>query len=249
MCLVALVLMAVVAHKQSLALAREGSVASGAYGVMHGEGSLPWQPNLPEAATPGGEHHRGVGWDRDGGRGGTPGALVVRGGSLGSPAKRLGTAVPSRALGPGTGMGGALQRGTPSPHGMVPPPSPRPLRLRSGAKESIAEGADALLTPDILKGLKFPSGDGWSEVDSLVLHAEMITSPAAHSAGMDKFFTKSMQKQLLENKCLPARDYSRRFRTCAVVGNGGVLLSDKRNGEGIDAHDAVFRFNDGPTEK
>uniref|UniRef100_A0A061R9U1 Beta-galactoside alpha--sialyltransferase 1 n=1 Tax=Tetraselmis sp. GSL018 TaxID=582737 RepID=A0A061R9U1_9CHLO len=43
---------------------------------------------------------------------------------------------------------------------------------------------------------------------------------------------------------LPDRDLTSRFRTCAVVGNGGGSLSSALNGAAIDAHEAVFRFND-----
>ena len=42
--------------------------------------------------------------------------------------------------------------------------------------------------------------------------------------------------------------YSKVYDRCAVVGNSAVLLH-MRNGELIDAHDAVFRFNGGVTEK
>jgi hypothetical protein len=38
-----------------------------------------------------------------------------------------------------------------------------------------------------------------------------------------------------------------RYATCAVVGNGGALLGDPLNGAAIDRHQAVLRFNDGPT--
>jgi len=47
---------------------------------------------------------------------------------------------------------------------------------------------------------------------------------------------------LLADRDIPEDHYD----TCAVVGNGGVMLA-KEWGHGIDLHDAVFRFNDGPT--
>ncbi|XRB01039.1 sialyltransferase [Pycnococcus provasolii] len=47
---------------------------------------------------------------------------------------------------------------------------------------------------------------------------------------------------------LPLKDLAEgMYKRCAVVGNSGVLLQ-REDGAAIDAHDAIFRFNDGPTD-
>eukprot|EP00873_Tetraselmis_striata_P008616 jgi/Tetstr1/428880/TSEL_018860.t1 len=46
---------------------------------------------------------------------------------------------------------------------------------------------------------------------------------------------------------LPEADRAWRFRTCAVVGNSGMLLKGERLGAVIDSADAVFRINFAPT--
>ncbi|QDZ22217.1 sialyltransferase [Chloropicon primus] len=46
---------------------------------------------------------------------------------------------------------------------------------------------------------------------------------------------------------LPATDIEERFGSCAVVGNSGISLFNEKQGESIDKHDLVIRFNDGPT--
>ena len=46
---------------------------------------------------------------------------------------------------------------------------------------------------------------------------------------------------------LPATDIKERWGSCAVVGNSGLSLFNDKQGEAVDKHDVVIRFNDGPT--
>ncbi len=46
---------------------------------------------------------------------------------------------------------------------------------------------------------------------------------------------------------LPAKDIEERWGSCAVVGNSGLSLFNEKQGQAIDRHDVVIRFNDGPT--
>lgn len=74
-------------------------------------------------------------------------------------------------------------------------------------------------------------------------------SEASMQSSASRIFSRSGLKQLLANDCLPPSDFGIRYRTCAAVGNGGVSLQDPRNGAAIDKHEAILRFNDGPTRK
>ncbi len=56
---------------------------------------------------------------------------------------------------------------------------------------------------------------------------------------------KSQQERSASN--LPDADITQRWGSCAVVGNSGLSLFNDKQGEAIDRHDVVIRFNDGPT--
>lgn len=52
-----------------------------------------------------------------------------------------------------------------------------------------------------------------------------------------------------EMKLLPQEDPvgKRLYRSCAIVGNSGILLLEAQ-GQEIDSHDFVMRFNGAPTK-
>jgi len=87
----------------------------------------------------------------------------------------------------------------------------------------------------VVDTLHFPKTALWARrVKRVVVNKQASSHPNLHSSGYVRD--------------LPAADIpANKHDTCAVVGNGGVMLA-KPWGHGIDLHDAVFRFNDGPTE-
>ena len=67
----------------------------------------------------------------------------------------------------------------------------------------------------------------------------------------DLLQVKQGERQRLKLKldlvgALPLNDENYKFKTCAVVGNSGVLLKSKQGRE-IDEHEKVFRINYAPT--
>eukprot|EP00899_Mesostigma_viride_P024710 jgi/Mesvir1/5423/Mv15486-RA.1 len=129
----------------------------------------------------------------------------------------------------------------------LPHASQRPLRLRRapGHKEAIARDELYLSQAEtIFNGISLPSGNGWP---GACLRQLVLNERTMGDGGRQKLFSRTLTKSLFRHHCLPVEDYVRRFTTCAVVGNGGIMLEDATLGAVIDAHDAVFRFNDGPT--
>ena len=52
---------------------------------------------------------------------------------------------------------------------------------------------------------------------------------------------------IIKNSVPDSNPFNKPYRTCAVVGNGGILLNSPNNGAEIDGHSAIFRINEGPT--
>ena len=137
----------------------------------------------------------------------------------------------------------------------------RARRPRPAQKETFAApGAVTENAAQLLKGIAWPENGAWPEerVKALVIHAEDVRTylgategnkDASVTSSAARVFSRSGLKSLIANDCLPPADYATRYKTCAAVGNGGVNLLDARNGAAIDKHEAVLRFNDGPTHK
>ena len=93
---------------------------------------------------------------------------------------------------------------------------------------------------DLMDGIQVPKNGLWkaARAPQLMVH----TLPYA-----EKAFGKDLAENLEADGCIPEMDFTRRGKTCAVVGNGGVNMRDQNQGYGIDGADIVIRFNDGPT--
>ena len=93
---------------------------------------------------------------------------------------------------------------------------------------------------DLMDGIQVPKNGLWkaARAPQLMVH----TLPFA-----EKAFGKDLAENLEADGCIPEMDFTRRGKTCAVVGNGGVNMRDQNQGYGIDGADIVIRFNDGPT--
>jgi len=114
----------------------------------------------------------------------------------------------------------------------------RPTRLNARNNLHLEDASQAL------RSIALPPSRGWRElVPRLVLNLKQPRLPSS----LPELFRLSSWQEMQLQMALPRTDILERYRTCAVVGNAGTLRNDSSSGAAIDNHDAVFRFNDGPT--
>ncbi|GBG70091.1 hypothetical protein CBR_g5723 [Chara braunii] len=166
---------------------------------------------------------------RSGGVGGEKGAAVVGGARVGEDGERKGSvssegrlggrASPPLVRGDGSGEGGHRGGG-----GDKAAP-----KERTSNEEVI--GA-------ILKHLLLPGTPRWRKTN--------VTRVVVHKGRPENVHWGQFDTP---GHLLPDKDVTSfwNFKNCAVVGNSGTLLLD-RYGEAIDRHNAVIRFNNGPTQ-
>jgi len=101
------------------------------------------------------------------------------------------------------------------------------------------------------KGVQGPYGDrseGAAEAFTLLAKDNVDESGIAHFMGHQRRMTR-LQLEPEIAASLPQTDYpvtmDRSYRSCAIVGNSGTMLSSRQGAE-IDAHEAVMRINYAP---
>eukprot|EP00239_Pterosperma_sp_CCMP1384_P007020 CAMPEP_0197856668 /NCGR_PEP_ID=MMETSP1438-20131217/29007_1 /TAXON_ID=1461541 /ORGANISM="Pterosperma sp., Strain CCMP1384" /LENGTH=513 /DNA_ID=CAMNT_0043472199 /DNA_START=209 /DNA_END=1747 /DNA_ORIENTATION=- len=84
---------------------------------------------------------------------------------------------------------------------------------------------------------------------SLVMHSKAMSSTPNEFHHRDSFSGKSNVYSVPPDlqAMLPPDDFSKKYSSCAVVGNSAQLL-ESSHGNDINRADAVFRFNNAPTE-
>ena len=106
--------------------------------------------------------------------------------------------------------------------------------------DMVVDGPKPLLTRYLLRGVPLPH----INTSRLVLNG-VLTQEEASS--MDQWLGIDDSTLIRLNEVLPEEDFTRKYSTCAVVGNSPKLLTSQYGAQ-IDSHDAVLRFNDAPTK-
>ena len=94
------------------------------------------------------------------------------------------------------------------------------------------------ITKEILSQLRIPKTEPYR-------HQFPTTRLVVNKGDPNNRLAHTQQEKSLSN--LPDKDIEERFGSCAVIGNSGLSLFNDKQGEAIDRHDVVIRFNDGPT--